>query len=171
LVLRACVRPSSSFSSLLALPTTRSLTSSRPASHSFEKLRGTKEATVNSRQYRCVSLSRSSFSFSSTFSIRADPFARSFLIASEKAFVLSRGFVLHALQYPIASFAKEITHYYITLGKLEEVIDGVKKLIEISGAGGVREEEVWGDGDGVGRLTMGAILPLKVSLCFHFRLA
>lgn len=104
----------------------------------FEKLRGTREATVNSRQY------------------------------SEKAYVLTRHFILHALQHPPASFEDEVKHYYLTLGRLGGVLASTQKLVEASSAAPVQAEEMaegdakgWEVGDGVGRLTMGGMLPLK----------
>ena len=105
---------------------------------SFEKLRGTREATVNSRQY------------------------------SEKAYVLTRHFILHALTHPPLSFTDEIRHYYLVLGRLGGVIESTRKLMDASSAAPVTEAEVaegdakgWEVGDGVGRLTMGGMLPLK----------
>lgn len=75
-------------------------------------------------------------------------------------------FVLHALQYPIDSFEEEIQHFYITLGKLDGVLDQAQRLVTLSERevvdGEVEKELAWDEGNGVGRLTKGGMLPLKV---------
>lgn len=133
----------------------------------FEKLRGTKEARVSSRQYKWVFI-RLDFSlvlFADRISV-LDPSSPS----SEKAFVLTRGFILHALRHPIAGFADEMEHLYVTHGRLGSALKSAQDLITISEASdGVTAEELaqegtWDEGDGVGRLTKGALIPLKVYL-------
>ncbi|KZT36569.1 hypothetical protein SISSUDRAFT_1049714 [Sistotremastrum suecicum HHB10207 ss-3] len=66
----------------------------------YEKLRGTDEAVVNSRLY------------------------------SEKAYVLSRGFVRHALEVPPQGFEEELSTIYYMQGRLERVINQSKVLME-----------------------------------------
>jgi len=68
----------------------------------YEKLRGTEEGTVNSRLY------------------------------SEKAYVLSRGFVRRALEIPLGDLNKEIHWFYYTNGKLAKVLNDARMLIEKS---------------------------------------
>ncbi|CDZ96814.1 Ubiquitin-conjugating enzyme [Phaffia rhodozyma] len=116
---------------------------------SYENLRGTPEVKIHSEDMMAFG---------------------SLLAYIEKAFVLTRAFILHALKYPIQGFESEISTFYFARGKLENVIDNSRRLIELgeqargrgSGSGSVmevgKEEE---EGDGVGVLTMGGIIPLK----------
>ncbi|KAF8514320.1 hypothetical protein BU17DRAFT_52682, partial [Hysterangium stoloniferum] len=68
----------------------------------FEKLRNTEEGIVNSRLY------------------------------SEKAYVLSRGFVRRALEIPLGGLESEISWFYYEHGRLQDVISEAKQLIEKS---------------------------------------
>ncbi|KIY70179.1 hypothetical protein CYLTODRAFT_420028 [Cylindrobasidium torrendii FP15055 ss-10] len=68
----------------------------------YEKLRGTEEGIVNSRLY------------------------------SEKAYVLSRGFVRRALEIPLGDVAREIKHIYWKEEKLRKVLSDAKALVEKS---------------------------------------
>ncbi|KAJ7630782.1 hypothetical protein FB45DRAFT_916544 [Roridomyces roridus] len=89
----------------------------------YEKLRGTEEGIVNSRLY------------------------------SEKAFVLSRGFVRRALELPPGGLESEIRWLYRTEGRLDKVINDAEKLIEKSK---IESEE----GSSELRLSAGGIITL-----------
>ena len=85
---------------------------------------------------------------------------------SEKAYVLSRGFVRQALASPPEGLQDEIRQYYYTTGHLKDVVDHAKALMEKeadmqnAGEGSAR----W-DSDVIGSLTAGAKLSLKVGHC------
>ena len=85
---------------------------------------------------------------------------------SEKAYVLSRSFVRTAIQRPPSGFADAIRYFYYTKGRLRNVVDHAKSLIEKSEEhGGAEDEDVaelW-NADAIGSLTLGASLSLKVS--------
>jgi len=89
---------------------------------------------------------------------------------SEKAYVLSRGFVRQALASPPEGLQDEIRQYYFTTGHLKDVVDHAKALMEKdadmqnAGEGSAR----W-DSDVIGSLTAGAKLSLKVGHCFSLR--
>ncbi|KAF9455069.1 hypothetical protein P691DRAFT_691418 [Macrolepiota fuliginosa MF-IS2] len=104
----------------------------------YEKLRGTEEGTVNSRLY------------------------------SEKAYVLSRGFVRRALEIPLGSLEEEINWLYYTHGRLHKVLNDSRGLIERSrkDPNPSREElEQEGMADAaVPRLTAGGIITLERTL-------
>lgn len=51
---------------------------------------------------------------------------------SEKAYVLSRGFVRRALEVPVGSFETEIEWLYHTNGKLTKILRDARALIEKS---------------------------------------
>lgn len=68
----------------------------------YDKLRGTEEGSVNSRLY------------------------------SEKAYVLSRGFVRRALEIPLGGLEEEINWLYYNKGRLEKVLRDARRLIENS---------------------------------------
>jgi ubiquitin-conjugating enzyme E2 O len=86
--------------------------------------------------------------------------------------------VRQALEYPLSPFNNAIRHYYISRGKLQEVVDHARALMDKKGEAGTsasasatvavgseaEEEnaEMW-NADAVGSLTTGAILSLKVS--------
>ncbi|ESK98044.1 isocitrate lyase [Moniliophthora roreri MCA 2997] len=96
----------------------------------YEKLRGTEEGIVNSRLY------------------------------SEKAYVLSRGFVRRSLEIPLGGLEKEIEWMYYTNGRLEKVLRDSRTLIEKS-----RAQEDTEDQDlAVPRLTVGGIIALERTL-------
>ncbi|KZT30709.1 hypothetical protein NEOLEDRAFT_1174097 [Neolentinus lepideus HHB14362 ss-1] len=98
----------------------------------FEKLRGTEEGIVNSRLY------------------------------SEKAYVLSRGFVRRALEILPGSIESEIRWMYYTNGKLEKVLWDANALVEKSKT---TPEDVSQDLDlAVPRLTSGGIITLERTL-------
>ena len=78
---------------------------------------------------------------------------------------------MHVLRNPIRDFEAEIEHLYVTKGRLGSALKTAQELIAISeSSGGVTNEELaeedkWDEGDGVGRLTKGALIPLKVRAC------
>lgn len=83
---------------------------------------------------------------------------------SEKAYVLSRGFVRQALLHPQESIKDELKQIYITGGRLREVIDHARTLMDKMDDQEEEEEggESW-NADAVGSLSIGAKLSLKVS--------
>ncbi|KAF8642030.1 hypothetical protein AX16_009751 [Volvariella volvacea WC 439] len=104
----------------------------------YEKLRGTEEGTVNSRLY------------------------------SEKAYVLSRGFVRRALELPLGGLEKELQSIYYDDGRLKKVVEGADALIRRSqstsasssgGHGENTEEEL-----AVPKLSAGGIITLERTL-------
>ncbi|CCM05195.1 uncharacterized protein FIBRA_07404 [Fibroporia radiculosa] len=98
----------------------------------YEKLRGTEEGIVNSRLY------------------------------SEKAYVLSRGFVRRALEIPLGGLEAEIRWFYYINGKLKKVLDDARALIEKSKAS---KDDTEADGDvAVPRLTGGGMIALERTL-------
>jgi len=97
----------------------------------YEKLRGTEEGMVNSRLY------------------------------SEKAYVLSRGFVRRALEIPLGGLQLEMNWLYYTKGRLAKVLNDARQLITKS------KNEPAGDVDqdlAVPRLTAGGIITLERTL-------
>ncbi|KDQ63442.1 hypothetical protein JAAARDRAFT_169262 [Jaapia argillacea MUCL 33604] len=98
----------------------------------YEKLRGTEEGIVNSRLY------------------------------SEKAFVLSRGFVRRALEIPLGSLESEIHWLYYKSDRLAKVLQDSRALIAKSKA---MPEDALVDGElAVPRLTAGGIIMLERTL-------
>ncbi|KAF8973555.1 hypothetical protein BDZ97DRAFT_1775695 [Flammula alnicola] len=98
----------------------------------YEKLRGTDEGTVNSRLY------------------------------SEKAYVLSRGFVRRALEIPLGGLNSEITYLYYNQHRLQKVVDDAESLIRKSKASPeITPEE---QDLAVPRLTAGGIIALERTL-------
>ncbi|PFH54811.1 hypothetical protein AMATHDRAFT_38056 [Amanita thiersii Skay4041] len=98
----------------------------------YDKLRGTEEGIVNSRLY------------------------------SEKAYVLSRGFVRRALEIPLGGLEPEIKWLYFTRGRLEKVLQDARKLIEKSrSCPQVNEQE---HEAAVPRLSTGGIITLERTL-------
>jgi ubiquitin-conjugating enzyme E2 O len=105
---------------------------------------------------------------------------------SERAYVLTRNFIRHALEYPVKSFADEIQGYYVKGGRLSEVVEEVRELVRASEEKGSGSAEagvkmgVEGEGavegeDGVpvlpnrqagvsGKVTPGGLIPLKRTL-------
>lgn len=84
---------------------------------------------------------------------------------SEKAYVLSRGFVKQALANPPEGLRDEIHHFYFTTGHLKEVVDHARALMEREANMDNGEEggATW-NADVIGSLTAGAKLSLKVRL-------
>ncbi|KAG0704339.1 hypothetical protein DFH29DRAFT_981464 [Suillus ampliporus] len=98
----------------------------------YEKLRGTEEGMVNSRLY------------------------------SEKAYVLSRGFVRRALEIPLGGLEAEINWLYNTHGRLAKVLHDSRALIQKSG---LESENTEADQNlAVPRLTAGGIIMLERTL-------
>ncbi|KAJ7071180.1 hypothetical protein C8F01DRAFT_1109445 [Mycena amicta] len=98
----------------------------------YEKLRGTEEGIVNSRLY------------------------------SEKAYVLSRGFVRRALELPPGGLEAEIEWLFYRSGRLEKVIEDAQNLIQKSRANEAESEE---DRElAVPRLSAGGIITLDRTL-------
>ncbi|OJA16202.1 hypothetical protein AZE42_00061 [Rhizopogon vesiculosus] len=98
----------------------------------FEKLRGTEEGIVNSRLY------------------------------SEKAYVLSRGFVRRALEIPLGGLEAEINWLYYTEGRLAKVLHDSLALIQKSQSD---SEITEADRNlAVPRLTTGGIIMLERTL-------
>ncbi|KAF9015536.1 hypothetical protein BDQ17DRAFT_1341239 [Cyathus striatus] len=98
----------------------------------YEKLRGTEDGIVNSRLY------------------------------SEKAYVLSRGFVRRALEIPLGGLDEEIKWFYYKHRRLDKVLQGARRLIEKSKSNPEISEE---DQDlAVPRLTEGGIITLGRTL-------
>jgi ubiquitin-conjugating enzyme E2 O len=85
---------------------------------------------------------------------------------SEKAYVLSRGFVKQALTSPPEGLQDELRHYYYTTGHLKDVVDHAKALMEKEAdvQNGSEGSARW-DSDVIGSLTAGAKLSLKVREC------
>jgi ubiquitin-conjugating enzyme E2 O len=97
----------------------------------YEKLRGTEEGIVNSRLY------------------------------SEKAYVLSRGFVRRALEIPLGSIGSEIHWMYFTNKRLEKVVRDAETLIDKSRSPAISDA----DHDlAVPRLSGGGIITLERTL-------
>ncbi|KAG1758981.1 hypothetical protein EDD22DRAFT_806982 [Suillus occidentalis] len=98
----------------------------------YEKLRGTEEGMVNSRLY------------------------------SEKAYVLSRGFVRRALETPLGGLEAEINWLYNTQGRLSKVLDDSRALIQKSqlSPDNAKADETLA----VPRLTAGGIIMLERTL-------
>lgn len=86
---------------------------------------------------------------------------------SEKAYVLSRGFVRRALEIPLGGLEDEINWLYYSNGKLDKVIRGSRTLIEKSKAVIPSKDLEVGGGDddreglAVPRLTGGGIIMLE----------
>jgi ubiquitin-conjugating enzyme E2 O len=98
----------------------------------YEKLRGTEEGTVNSRLY------------------------------SEKAYVLSRGFVRRALEIPLGGLESEIAQLFYTKKRLYKVVQDAQKLIQKSRDGleiSLEDQDI-----AVPRLTAGGIIALERTL-------
>ncbi|KAI0068302.1 hypothetical protein BV25DRAFT_1911299 [Artomyces pyxidatus] len=98
----------------------------------YDKLRGTEEGIVNSRLY------------------------------SEKAYVLSRGFVRRALEIPLGSLESEISWLYYKDGRLAKVLHDAHALVAKS-----RDPPADSDADSeraVPRLTAGGIITLERTL-------
>ncbi|KAJ3550286.1 hypothetical protein NMY22_g567 [Coprinellus aureogranulatus] len=98
----------------------------------FDKLRGTEEGTINSRLY------------------------------NEKAYVLSRGFIRRALEFPPGGLESELQWLYYANGVLRKVLDNSRRLVDVSRK---HPEVSTEDSDlAVPRLTEGGILTLERTL-------
>jgi len=98
----------------------------------YEKLRGTEEGIVNSRLY------------------------------SEKAYVLSRGFVRRALEIPLGGLESEVKWMYYKQGRLKKVLDDARRLVRKSQTSTEGRED---DNElAVPRLTTGGIITLERTL-------
>ncbi|KAJ8702413.1 hypothetical protein PTI98_001127 [Pleurotus ostreatus] len=95
----------------------------------FEKMRGTDDATMNSRLY------------------------------SEKAYVLTRGFVRRALETPPGGFESELRWMYFDCGRLKKVITQARSHIISSQAHGEQDPLA-----AIPRLTTGGIILLERTL-------
>lgn len=104
----------------------------------YEKLRGTEEGAINSRLY------------------------------SEKAYVLSRGFVRRALEIPPGSLEEEISWLYYKHRRLQKVLSDSRRLVDKSKQNpnpSKDELEIDGMTDvAVPRLTVGGIITLERTL-------
>lgn len=81
---------------------------------------------------------------------------------SEKAYVLSRGFVRRALEIPLGGLEDEIREIYYTSGRLEKVVLGARALIEKSKTPPMDVEE---DKElALPRLTAGGVITLTRTL-------
>ncbi|KAG9103116.1 hypothetical protein FRC06_000178 [Ceratobasidium sp. 370] len=85
---------------------------------------------------------------------------------SEKAYVLSRGFVRRALEIEIGGLAAEVHWYYIQQGRLAKVISDARALIARSEAGEYEapREVLREDDPAVPVLSAGAVIMLKRTL-------
>ena len=96
-------------------------------------------------------------------SIFTNTFPSTSRLYSEKAYVLSRGFVRRALEIPLGGLEAEITRLYHRNGRLQKVIDDSQRLIEKS-----RNSEEVSEEDrldlAVPRLTAGGIIALERTL-------
>ncbi|QRW11976.1 ubiquitin-conjugating enzyme [Ceratobasidium sp. AG-Ba] len=88
------------------------------------------------------------------------------IVNSEKAYVLSRGFVRRALEIEISGLASEVNWYYIEQGRLNKVISDARELIERSEAGEYEapKEVLREDDPAVPVLSAGAVIMLKRTL-------
>ncbi|KAK0528112.1 hypothetical protein OC835_004767 [Tilletia horrida] len=77
----------------------------------YEKLQGTEDGKINSALY------------------------------SEKAYILSRGFVRRALERPVPGLEEEIEFFYYDQGRLARVLERARNLIELSEAAKKRAKE------------------------------
>ncbi|EKM83554.1 hypothetical protein AGABI1DRAFT_117056 [Agaricus bisporus var. burnettii JB137-S8] len=104
----------------------------------YEKLRGTEEGIINSRLY------------------------------SEKAYVLSRGFIRRALELSPGSLESELTWLYYTQGRLQKVLNDSRTLVDTSRKNpNPSKEELEMDCTmdiAVPRLTVGGIITLERTL-------
>ena len=81
---------------------------------------------------------------------------------SEKAYVLSRGFVRRALEIPLGGLEKELYWFYYTKGKLAKVLNDARALVEKSKSS---KEDTEADRElAVPRLTGGGIIALERTL-------
>ncbi|KAG2075069.1 hypothetical protein BDR04DRAFT_1228845 [Suillus decipiens] len=84
------------------------------------------------------------------------------MVNSEKAYVLSRGFVRRALEIPLGGLEAEINWLYNTQGRLSKVLDDSRALIQKSQSGPENAEA--DENLAVPRLTAGGIIMLERTL-------
>jgi len=105
---------------------------------SFERMRGTEEGNLNSKLY------------------------------NERAYVMARGFVRHALEASPAGLSDEIHWLYYTRGKLAKVIRDSSSLIassqQFQDAPLTTSSVGYENERAILRLTLGGILPLQRTL-------
>ncbi|PWW71782.1 hypothetical protein C7212DRAFT_302720 [Tuber magnatum] len=103
----------------------------------------------------------------------ADEVSLASALYSEKAYILSRGFVKHVLETPMSGFEEEIKWLYLPhqkggLNLLEEVIGSTKGVVKRSESeesrAGERVVEAAVARGGVGNITPGALILLKRNL-------
>ena len=81
---------------------------------------------------------------------------------SEKAYVLSRGFVRRALEIPLGGLESEVKWMYYKQGRLKKVLDDARHLVRKSQTSTEGRE---GDNElAVPRLTTGGIITLERTL-------
>lgn len=81
---------------------------------------------------------------------------------SEKAYVLSRGFVRRALELPPGSLETELKWLYFTHGRLKKILDDARTLI---GKSKMQADDTEADKElAVPRLTGGGIITLERTL-------
>jgi ubiquitin-conjugating enzyme E2 O len=90
------------------------------------------------------------------------PHCASSRLYSEKAYVLSRGFVRRALEIPPGGLEAEVDWLYHKKGKLQKVVQDARTLIEISKTSAASKEER--QDRAVARLTEGGIIALNRTL-------
>jgi ubiquitin-conjugating enzyme E2 O len=81
---------------------------------------------------------------------------------SEKAYVLSRGFVRRALEIPLGGLESEIAHLYYSKKRLDKVVHDAQTLIQKSRDGleiALEDQDI-----AVPRLTAGGIIALERTL-------
>lgn len=88
---------------------------------------------------------------------------------SEKAFMLARGFVRHALEHPVQGFEDVIEWLYLKKepegpGLLRQVLERANKVIERSEGPGAENLGIDDTPEGVGRVSKGALVMLKRDL-------
>ena len=86
---------------------------------------------------------------------------------SEKAYVLSRGFVLRAFELSLEDIIPAIRDFYLRRGNLKKVIDDARALIQSSSApedGGEEVHRTDSEEPAVPRLTGGGIIALTATL-------
>lgn len=83
---------------------------------------------------------------------------------SEKAYVLSRGFVRRALEYPPGGLEGEIAWFYYTKGGLAKVLNHSRNLIAQSSVSSNNVADVVDTDISVPRLSTGGVLTVSRTL-------
>lgn len=81
---------------------------------------------------------------------------------SEKAYVLSRGFVRRALEIPPSGLEDVLQDIYIKRGKLKKIVESAHNLIELSKT--LKDDDTFESDLAIPRLTSGGIIPLSRTL-------